>query len=166
MLAEAGADVEARVVAKLSSDVLGAYRRTVASSWTPVELQAAFYEAAASELLPDRPNAVELLFVEAARRSYSTVYRVFLSIPSIPFLVSQSARLWRTYYDTGIASAEVVKKGHTRFYVSHFSGLPRVLRSAIAGHIRFLVENTGAEMVAVLIDEKNPARWTWDITYR
>jgi hypothetical protein len=166
LLAEAGPEVEARVLAKVSSDVVGAYRRTVASTWTAVELQAAFYEAAADALFPGQHDPVELLFIEVARRSYSNVYRFFLSIPSIPFLVAQAARLWRTYYDTGTASAEFVAKGKARFKVSHFSALPRVLRSAITGHIRFLVENTGAKAVSIAVDESNPVHWIWEISYR
>jgi hypothetical protein len=166
LLAEGPPGAEGRALARVSTEAVEAYRRTVASTWTPVELQAALFDAAARELFPNRTDAVELLFVDVARRSYSTVYRIFLKVPSVQFLVSQAANLWKTYYDEGYASAEDAGRGRAYFHVSEFPGLPKALRSAIAGHIRFLVENTGAKHVTITVTESHPVRWTWYITYR
>jgi hypothetical protein len=165
ILQASGNGLESRFQQSLSQKASQAYQTMLANRWTPVEVQAEMYEAAAKVLHPGRSDAIETMFYTVARRSYSAVYRVFMKLPSVAFLIGRAASVWGTFYDSGVAGADKVTDKSFDFTVRDFPNLPSAMRRATVGHIRFLIENAGGRNVAVHMDESNPSCWRWQITY-
>jgi len=80
--------------------------------------------------------------------------------------MSQASRLWRTYHDTGDASAsDGPGRNELTFTVAAFPELPADMRQVLSGYLMGLGELTGARKVAVRLDESDPAAWKWRCTW-
>jgi len=152
---------EDELVAALAPEHQQLFKRGMASDWTPVERHAEFISAVAEALYPNQALSVESLGRELARHSFSGVYRLFLRIPSVHFIIGKAASVWATYYDTGVARVENVAPGQGDFVVREFSDLPQALRRTTTGHVQMLLEMAGARKPHVRLQDEDPTAWRW-----
>ncbi|MCD4814020.1 hypothetical protein K8S19_10070 [bacterium] len=150
---------------KLDEETTEAFLKIITTTWTPIHLQAKIYEVAAATLFPGHNRGILQLHRELAKSSYSSIYKIFLRIPTIPFIARRAAAVWRSYYDTGNASVENIENKSLDFIVRAFPQLPFTLREAANAHIAVLVEATGAKNVRVVHHDSDPQQWTWKITW-
>jgi hypothetical protein len=161
-----GQQVESDFLASLPDALRRVYRETRAITWTPVEAQAALYEAAASHFFPNRPDAVVQLHKALAKIAYSGIYQIFIRIPKVSHVAERAASVWRRYYDTGEAVIENVTATSLDFVVRQFPDLPRALRQATTGHLYTLLEMTGSKEPMVSQPASTPERWVWHIEWK
>jgi hypothetical protein len=157
--------VEEKFLGSLSENDLQTFKTVIATSWTPVEVQARIYLAAAHALYPRQINAVEQLHHELAHQTYSGIYSIFLKIPSLKFIISRVAALWTTYYDKGTAEVENLTRTSLDFIVRDFPDLPKELRDATTGHIGYLLKKIGNRNVRVKHIDTLPHMWQWHVTW-
>lgn len=162
---KAGPDTEDKFLAKLSEKEADIFKAIISTSWTPIELQARFYELAAQTLYPGSPNGMDKLFIEMAENAYSGVYKIFLKIPSTQFILKRAANLWATYYDSGNAMVENNTDDSFDFIVSEFPELPEILRKAVTANIKVLNQMTGLKNAKIVENWKNPKEWRWQVTW-
>lgn len=162
-----GREFENALVKKLADEEKNLYLNSLPVFWNPIELQTRVYEAAADLLYPDSSQPMRKLGFEMASETFSGVYKIFLSIPTLSFIIEQSAHIWRQYYEKGAARAESVKDGNkiqtVVFKVADFPELPKGLREVICGYLEMLAQATGTKICGVELDEADPNSWKWRI---
>ncbi len=163
---ERGPEQEELFLALLTPELLKQYRTTIPADWTPIENQTALYDAAGKVLFPGDPQAARRLGHLMASRSYSGIYKFFLQIPTVQFLIKQAAKIWRTFYDTGEAFVENAEEGYCELKVRDFPELTPTLREVAAGHLTALLEMVHKKIEGITLDETNPKCWVWFIRWR
>ncbi len=156
---------EARFLDSLPPALRQLYLETSPVTWNPVEAQAQLYELGAAFLFSGTPEPVVELLRVLARTSYSSLYKVFLRIPTVKFVAERAARVWGNYYDTGSASVENATKTSFDFVVKEFPDLPRALREATTGHILAILDLTGTREAKVTSPSSTPDAWVWHATW-
>jgi hypothetical protein len=149
----------------LEPQLLNLYKNTLSTTWVTEELHTQLYEVAADFLLPEHPEKMVELAKTVAKDSYQGIYRFFLRIPTVPFLVKKAANIWYTYHDTGKAGASKIEKKKVQFFVKDFPDLPRGMRLLTNGHILALLELAGFKQVSVTNDDSDPTNWKWYISW-
>jgi hypothetical protein len=165
LLKKRGKEVEQEFMAALPENDRQIYKLVMATSWTPVDVQARIYMTAAKLLYPGQPNGVERLHYDLAEQAYSGIYSIFLRIPSLNFIISRVASLWTTYYDKGSAEVRNQSANSLDFYVRDFADLPREMRDATTGHISLVLKKIGKRNVLVRHIDTVPNMWQWHATW-
>ena len=166
LVRERGASSEQSLLSQLSPALRQLYLETSPITWNSLDSQAELYEVASSFLFPKEPNSVARMHKMLAEVSYSSIYKIFMQIPTLAFIVKRAALVWRKYYDAGVAGAENQGKNSLDFVVREFPELPRALREATTGHLSAILEMTGAKNVVVTSPAETPAAWAWHISWR
>ncbi|MEW6516118.1 MAG: DUF2378 family protein [candidate division FCPU426 bacterium] len=165
ILAGAGPGTEQKLLDRLSPEQRRLYENAVSTTLSPVPLQTDLYVRAAELLYPNDPNRMVRLGQDMANRSYSTVYKLFLRIPTMEFVISRAASVWRSYFDAGEAEARNLGGKHTSFVVRHFPSLPRKMREVIAGNIQAIMGMAGAKNVQIQTCDDDPEAWEWKLSW-
>lgn len=160
-----GQGFEPTFLAALTPELAKLYREILPFTWTPVEQQTELYAAAAAALFPGHPEPMRELGRAMAQQTFSGIYKIFLRIPSMSFILSRVAQMWQTYYDAGEASVEEYTGRSGVLVVRNFPELPRRMREVVCGHLQVLVEATGAKQVRVVLNDRDPAAWRWEVSF-
>jgi hypothetical protein len=162
-----GAEAEKSLLRRLSPEIAHLYQHSLPISWNPMDDQVKLYEEAAPVLFPNDASALRRLGYAMADETFGGIYKMFLAIPSLSFIIGQAATIWKQYYEKGQASVETFKEGNkvsrVTFTVRAYPELPRSLREAICGYLQFLGEAAGEKNLAIKIDETDPQGWRWEI---
>jgi hypothetical protein len=162
-----GPAAQEQISRSLSSTDYEVFRSALPMSWIPLEMALRIYEAAGQILFAREPDALFEIGRGMAKANITTIYKAFIRIATIPYVMSQVARLWRTYHDTGEASAErgsVAKE--VFFVVRDYPGLSAQMRKLLRGYVTGVTELVGLRNVAVELDESDPSAWKWRITWK
>lgn len=166
LLEERGAAAEKAFASKLTPELLEVYHGIIATSWTPVEQQMAVYQAAAQVLFPGQEEPMAHLGHALARKTFSGLYRIFFRIPSVAFIMQRVAVVWRSYYNQGEALVENIRPKSVDFVVRNFPQLPQPMLEVAKGHCRCILEMTGAKMVEVELNARDPQAWRWRLSWQ
>lgn len=161
-----GPEAEQAMSKSLSPDDFMAYRTAMPISWFPEDVATRIYLAAGNILFAGKPDIRLEVGRGMAKSNLTGIYKLLVPLATIPFLLKQAARLWRTYHDTGVTSVEEFK-GEKRiiFTVGNFPGLPAEMRQVLRGYILGLAELVGVNNVRVALDERDLNSWKWEITW-
>jgi len=161
-----GAEAEQAMAKTLSPDDFKAYRTAMPISWVSEEAATRIYLAAGNVLFPNHTNPILEVGRGMAKANMTGIYSFLLQFATIPFLMKQASRLWRTYHDTGEPSA-VEAKGEKRvaFIVTGFPQLPADMRQVLRGYLLGLSELVGVKNTSVALTESDPNAWVWDVTW-
>ncbi|MBN1595506.1 hypothetical protein JW933_06235 [candidate division FCPU426 bacterium] len=126
------------------------------------------YLTAAAEVIfgGDIQESLYQLGLEDPKYNYSGVYRPLLRILTVPFLISQAARLWSNFHDKGEGRVENNPKEKVAiFRVINYPELPKNFRTFLRGAVAGLSELSGAKNVKVTCDDHDSMAWSWIIRY-
>lgn len=160
-LAARGADLEQRFQARLSPETRTLLQNSGAMSWIPFPAEAEVFEVASDLIFPDDPLRLRKLGREVSRDQFQGIYRIFMLVATVQYLVKRVSQLWDTIYNEGAARVENFT-GHSGVLV--VTGLPDQLpvqREYICGFLAGLIELTQAKSVRVTKDERDPQAWKW-----
>jgi hypothetical protein len=157
--------IEAEFLAQLSLPVETIYTITTVHSWIPGELLCEIYQAAASVLYPNEDFALRKLGQVICQYSYSSIYKLFLRIPTVPFVLNSAARIWRTYNDEGSLRIERTSSTGILLSVVQYSSWFMVLQDVAEGHFVVLMQFAGAKNVQLLKQPSSPDCWQWQIIW-
>jgi hypothetical protein len=160
-----GEALEKQFLSHLSESLETIYIIATVHSWLPVEIVGILYQKASLILYSEDENPLRRLGQEMSKHSYSTIYKLFLRIPTVPFLMNVGARIWRTYYDKG--GFRIEKKGPKELMIAvlDFSEWPEPMRIAAEGHYITLLEYTGVKNIRIVETNSHPECWTWRVTW-
>lgn len=138
----------------------------IATQWVPIALAAGVFEKAAARLFPGDARGVEEIGRLMARDQLSGIYRPVLRVLSVGFAIQQTAKLWRSYFDDGEASARQ-EAGSTRGTIAaeKCPDMPEANRRIITGYVQGLLELCGAREIQVTHDGSRSERWVWNVTW-
>jgi hypothetical protein len=160
-----GVDFEREFIKDLPEYLSKMYQSALHNTWSPVEKQTELYLLAASMLFPDDPDSMLKLGKAMAEKSFSTVYKVFLRIPTKQYIMARTAQVWSTYYDHGRACTENFTPTSVDFVVRDFPDLPDKLRELICGHLVVILEMTGSRNIRVQRADIPTKEWRWLLTW-
>jgi hypothetical protein len=138
-------------------------------SWYPVEAipgKGNIFEAAACVLFPNDPEGLQKVGRLNARESLTGLYRLFIRIPSIEFVIGRVAKLWRVYQDTGDANVEEYDGKSLQFVVRNFPDLREDFREYLMGYIFSVGELSGLKEVRVTHCADDPQAWKWKMEWK
>lgn len=166
MAVEKGAETVQRITAALEPEVARLFQQTSATVWIPFAAEGAILQAAAGVFYPQDPRQLETLGREVARRDFTGIYKVFLSMATVAFIVKRAGLIFRTFYDGGDIRIENLASGRGSFVIVDLPDLTAVQRRYIGGFLTGLLELTQAKDVRVTRDEQDPRAWRWHLTWR
>jgi uncharacterized protein (TIGR02265 family) len=158
--------VQAAVDHVLTDDERRVVDTCTAGAWVPVELVTKVAVTAAPLLYPGVPDPLFRLGQELARDNLGGIYAYIVRVLTVPFLVQQTARLWRTYHDSGDATCVSREDRSIELVVRGYPSLPERFRHYMEGYVQQAVSITGVQDVRVTSRDDDPACWTWRITWR
>jgi hypothetical protein len=160
-----GAAAEAAVMARLSPASRQLFESALAFQWSPLERQMEIFEAAGELLFPGSEDRAFRLGRLLAERAYGGVYKAFLRIPSVRFVMGRAAQVWSSYYDGGEAVVENVGENGCELVVRGFPDFPATMREQLRGHVSILLERTGVKRYSVTHLDADREAWRWVITW-
>jgi hypothetical protein len=161
-----GPEADQAMARSLAPEEYRAYRTAMPISWVPEVAATRIFKAAGDILFPGAPSPLIEVGRGMAKANMTGIYSMLLRLATIPFIMSQASRLWRTYHDTGEASV-AEEKGAKRLTmtVAGFPELPSDMRQVLRGYLIGLGELTGARNVTAELDETDSAAWKWRCTW-
>ncbi|HEX7665300.1 MAG TPA: DUF2378 family protein [Polyangiaceae bacterium] len=162
-------DLEARFTEELNDAAAKErFDSALATDWVPVGDMDRFMRTAAPLLYPGKVGALRLLGRDVAQDHLPTVYKILIRVASVQFVIEQAARIFKTYNSTGDAHTEKRPgvKNSVDLVITDYPEMNGPLRESGAGFIIGTLELVGAKDVRVIIDDANPRRWVFHVTWR
>lgn len=162
-ISEAPESVQQLFLSSLDTNDRITFESCLSSAWIPLETAEILFQKACEALYPDHPTPARELGKNRARTHLTGIYKAIMRISKPSFIVSQSSKVWKTYYDRGEASHEIdPKKNSAAMIVRGFPELPTIFREITTGYIIAAVELSGAKNIQLKRDDSNPDAWRWD----
>lgn len=158
--------IEERVLAKLSPEDADRYLKTLEFDWIPIGSITRIFEAAAPLLFPGHHEGLRLIGRAMAYDHLRGIYRIILRVTTVPFVISQTARLWSTYHRRGSARLERNEPQLVHFVVSDYPDLPERFRECLCGYIHGVMELCGARDIRIAKSNDNPSAWLWRVSWK
>jgi hypothetical protein len=153
----------------LTAEERQTYKVSLVSSWVSKDTSIQISIKAAAVLFPNLPKAQGLreIAVLQAYHDTSGVYKLLFKIVSIPYIIKQSAILWKLYYDQGKAHVEEYpgEPKKITFIVEEYPMDPDHAE-IISGYTTGLMKLSGAKDIKIHYDLSKPNSGKWDITWR
>ena len=166
LLKEKGPETEKRFLDRLRPETRRTFELALPNSWITIEEGAEIMDAAATMLFGGGSRALRMVARLNARQNLGGIYKVFLRIPSIEFVLKRLSNIWHTFFDTGEARVENFTGKQATLVVEKFPEYPEILRESVCGFIEQLLEMTGAKQVGVTRETSDPQAWRWRITWQ
>lgn len=147
------------------------YKQAMPVSWYPMDAVVRIFTEAVKILYPLNKKPFHALGYSQALDNLGGMYRMILTVVSPEFAVSQSARLWKTYFDTGETSidskpTEIPGEQNVTFIVRKYPQLPAPFLDIVEGFIHGVVEFTHAQFISSKVDSNDPQEWRWIFRYK
>jgi hypothetical protein len=158
-----GKEVEDRFLAKLNPEERKNYMDALAFSWIPVTILASLWEKSVEILYTGgRKSALRKLGADTMRYNLKGLYKVAMHVTGIKFVFEQSARVWKTYHDTGNATCEKTSnKNEILFVISNYPTLPSVFQETVAGSFEAIIESGGSKVLKLDYRRRNTGEHEW-----
>lgn len=159
LLNERNPESEKQMLSRLSSRTTEHYARATANSWMPDEC---FFEIAretARELYPGHPHSLKQLGSETSQVQFTGIYKVFLKMASIAFIVKRAAQIWKSFNDQGDAVTENMTAHSGDLVIRGLNVMPVEVHEYTHGYICRLLELAGAKNVAIRDVPGTPDVW-------
>ncbi len=163
LMAEATPGHQETFLASLTKPELAEYQRAVPTLWVDTDLNAGVMLKAARVLSPKDVNlGLRSLGNMIALDNLNGVYKVFLKVLTVPYVISKSGRMWQTYHSKGRVWAEEAPEGkRVTFYVAEYPEMPLAMREALNGFMEGLAHLTLAKDISVVRHDDDPNCWRW-----
>lgn len=166
LIEKKGPEAEQAMAKALSPDDYRSYRTAMPISWISEEAITRIFKAAGEILFSGSTSSLAEVGRGMAKANMTGIYQFMLRMTTIPFIMSQASRLWRTYHDTGEASASNGPGDNAvTFTVTGFPTIPADMLEVLRGYVTGLGELTGARNVRTSVDGTDPAAWKWVSTW-
>jgi hypothetical protein len=116
----------------------------LASSWYEVPTFLAFMVEAERQLGAQEPDVVRRMGRASCDYGLTTVYRIFFKIGSPEFIISRAARVFSSYYDTGVLEIAETRPGRCVAELKGFEGGAPQFCERIFGWMQRTLERAGA----------------------
>jgi hypothetical protein len=161
-----GPDFYDQFASRLEPELRQVFQATLSNAWVPLQKYSALIQAAAWALYPDDPDGLRKIGRTVALDHMRGIYKFFLKVLSVPYLLGQVPRLWKTYHDCGVPYVDGnIQDRQVSLVVENFPVMPPAFPETNAGYIEASLELASARNVRVTFDASNPKAWRWNITW-
>jgi hypothetical protein len=151
---------------KLTDQAQNALKQVMAADWISNAHATAIMEEAAKILFPGRADDLEQLGRGCAEKAFTGIYRAFLRITSLPFLLKNVPQVWHQYHSVGKAEIMLFKdKGGGTLTVTGASDVSISNLRLVTGFSMRALEMAGAKNLSCKLRVDNPAAWQWTFTW-
>lgn len=152
-------------LSKLQDEEREMYTKLLALKWYPVPMadNCGICELA-KMLFPDDPLALRKMGSMQFQESINSVYKFFLRVPSMDFVLKKSLQVWKTFHDTGEFNHEPVNAHTSIITIEKYDIMPAYMRQVIWGSLEGMCQMVGKK-AQVDFDESNPSCWKYTVKY-
>ena len=168
MVRERGPEFEKRFLEKLDPVERQRYLNMLPLSWVPLDEIPDGHDvvsAAADLFFPNDPQGIQKVAARIAKENLSGIYRIFMQIPKVEFVIKRVVKLWRTYNSQGDPEIENFTGHSGRLVVRNYPDMPAMQRVYLEGYIGGVMELSRAKNYIVKTIESDPQAWTWEISW-
>lgn len=153
------------MASSLKPEIFKTFQTALSVNWIPIEVESEIIQVAAGLFFPKDQRPIFKLGHTVAGKQFTGIYKFFLRIPSVSFIIKNISATFNTMNDKGAARVdELTSKGGTLV----ISGLPEmsaVQREYICGVVTCILELTGVKNIKVDKTDTNPNEWKWKISW-
>jgi predicted hydrocarbon binding protein len=120
------------------------------SAWYPFSLFIRTVQVAEAQLSAQVPRLHREMGRAAAEYGLTTFYKIFFKVGSPQFIITRSAKVWRTYYTSGEMRVVASETGHAVVELVGFEEPARELCERLPGFFERTVELSGGRDVKLL----------------
>ena len=120
------------------------------SAWYPFALFIRLVQGAEAQLGARVPRLHREMGRAAADYGLTTFYKIFFKVGSPQFIITRSAKVWRTYYTSGEMTVPVCEDGHAVVELVGFEEPARELCERLPGFLERTVELSGGRAVRLV----------------
>lgn len=166
LLEQKGEQATKAFIDQLTPEEKKFHENTLEISWLDADLVSRLLSKIGKIIFPDKTYPLRECGRLEAQDHLTGMYRILLKLLTVEMVMKQSAKIWKQYHDTGVAS--VVKKGdkHIALLVEDYAELTPELRDIVAGYCLGTVELTGVHGLDITIDDQDPQKWQFNITWK
>ena len=132
-----------------------------ATEWIRLEQESDILQAAARVLYPADPQALQRLGCAVAGIVFNGIYKVFLRVASVDFIIKRLSAIWRTLYDQGEARIENMTSNSGTLVATNMPDLSLVQRQYICGYLTGVLQLAGVKNVQVTHVSADSKAWQW-----
>jgi len=136
------------------------------AGWVPIEHATEIFVQVAPLVYPTSENALRELGRALARDNLGGPYKHFVRMMSVPFLMKQTALMWRAYHNAGRTEVEKVDATTVILRVFDYADLPERFRECMCGWIEHAIAMTGGKDVCLTKSEQDDAVHVWHMTWK
>ena len=101
-----------------------------------------------------------------AGKQFTGIYKLFLRIPSVAFVMKNVSSTYNTLMDTGKVRIDDWLPNGATLVISGLSELTSIQREYISGVVTCILELAGAKNLYIVKVENNPQEWKWKISWQ
>ena len=94
------------MASSLKPETLKIFQTTLSVSWIPIEVESEIIQAAARLFFPTDPRPIFKLGHTVAGKQFTGVYKFFLRIPTVSFIIKNVSASFNTMNDKGSARVD------------------------------------------------------------
>jgi hypothetical protein len=166
MLKEKGDNAIDALASVLKPDTFKTLKTALSINWVPLEIEAEILQEVSRLFFPNDPRPLFKLGYTVAGKQFTGVYKFFLRIPSVGFIIKNISATFKTMNDKGAARVDGLTSNGGTFVISDLPEQTAVQREYICGVISCVLELTGVKNVKVDKEENNPNEWKWKISWQ
>jgi hypothetical protein len=165
MLKERGDNNLNAMSSVLKPEVFTLFKTTLSVNWVPLATEAEILQEASRIFFPGDARPLFKLGYKVASKQFTGIYKLFLRIPSVSFVIKNVTATWNTMNDKGSVRIDGLTSNGGLFVISDLPELSAIQREYICGVISCILELTGVKNVRVDKVENNPHEWKWKISW-
>ncbi len=166
LIKKQGPTSEEEFLSKLSSKAVSFYDSVLATNWISSDDEKEIMLEGARHLFPDDIKRMTQLGRELAKHNMTGIYKIFIKIPTIPFIIKRTAALWNSFFKEGKAEVVDVLENSLTLQVAELPDIEDYETEMTCGYILELLDMTGAENGFVKYDSKDPKVYKWHVKWR
>ena len=122
----------------------------LASAWYPFAVFIRMVQLSQAQLGSRVPRLHHEMGRAAAEYGLTTLYKIFYKVGSPQFIITRSAKVWRTYYTSGEMTVPVCETGHAVVELAEFEEPALELCERLPGFFERTVELSGGQGVRLV----------------
>lgn len=166
MLKEKGDEDINALASALKPETFKILKTTLSVNWVPLEIEAEILQEASKLFFPNDLRPLFKLGHKVAGKQFTGIYKLFLRIPSVGFVIKNASATWNTMNDKGTVRVDGLTSNGGMLVLSDLPELTPVQREYICGVLSCILELTGVKNVKVDKVENNPNEWKWKISWQ
>jgi len=165
MVKTKGEDYINAMASSLKPEIYKTFQTAYAINWVPLEVEAEILQAAARLFFPKDPRPLFKLGYTVSGKQFTGIYKFFLRIPSVSFIIKNATATWNTMNDKGTVRVDSITSNGGLLVLSDLPELSAIQREYICGVLSCIIGLTGVKNVKVDKVESNPNEWKWKISW-